>query len=166
MKSSRIKACYALLGVLLLALILLNILIGSSSMTMGDALRILFSHDTVSKYGKIVWDIRMPRILAAALLGGALSVSGFLLQTFFANPNGAVLAYGQDFPDGLCGGSVANAMGGPLLLATSSKSSQAAAYAKANGIKFGAVLGGPTLISDIAVRYIFQMSASDKIVVK
>ena len=26
------------------------------------------------------------RILAAALLGGALSVSGFLLQTFFANP--------------------------------------------------------------------------------
>ena len=86
MKSSRIKACYALLGALLLALILLNILIGSSSMTMGDALKILFSHDTVSKYGKIVWDIRMPRILAAALLGGALSVSGFLLQTFFANP--------------------------------------------------------------------------------
>ena len=86
MKSSRIKACYALLGVLLLVLIILNILTGSSSMTMGDALKILFSHDTVSKYGKIVWDIRMPRILAAALLGGALSVSGFLLQTFFANP--------------------------------------------------------------------------------
>lgn len=86
MKNSRIKACYALLGVLLLILILLNILTGSSSMTAGDALRILFSHDTASKFGKIVWDIRMPRILAAALLGGALSVSGFLLQTFFANP--------------------------------------------------------------------------------
>ena len=28
----------------------------------------------------------MPRLLAAAILGGALSVSGFLLQTFFANP--------------------------------------------------------------------------------
>ena len=86
MKSSRIKACYALLGILLLVLILLNILTGSSSMTAGDALRILFSHDTASNFGKIVWDIRMPRILAAALLGGALSVSGFLLQTFFANP--------------------------------------------------------------------------------
>ena len=86
MKSNRIKACYFLLGVLLLLLILMNMLIGSSSMTMGDALRILFSHDTASKYGKIIWDIRMPRILAAALLGGALSVSGFLLQTFFANP--------------------------------------------------------------------------------
>ena len=54
MKSSRIKACYALLGVLLLVLILLNILIGSSSMTMGDALKILFSHDMLSKYGKRV----------------------------------------------------------------------------------------------------------------
>jgi len=33
-----------------------------------------------------VWGIRLPRVLAAAILGGALSVSGFLLQTFFANP--------------------------------------------------------------------------------
>lgn len=35
---------------------------------------------------RIIWDIRLPRILAAVLLGGALSVAGFLLQTFFANP--------------------------------------------------------------------------------
>ena len=34
----------------------------------------------------IIWGIRLPRVLAAAILGGALSVSGFLLQTFFANP--------------------------------------------------------------------------------
>ncbi len=34
----------------------------------------------------IVWEIRLPRILAAVILGGALSVSGFLLQTFFGNP--------------------------------------------------------------------------------
>lgn len=35
---------------------------------------------------RILWDIRLPRLLAAAILGGALAVSGFLLQTFFANP--------------------------------------------------------------------------------
>ena len=34
----------------------------------------------------IIWQLRAPRILAAAILGGGLSVSGFLLQTFFANP--------------------------------------------------------------------------------
>ena len=101
-------------------------------------------------------------------LGGAtrFDTSVKVAETFFKNPNGAVLAYGQDFPDGLCGGSVANAMGGPLLLATSGKSSQAAAYAKANGIKYGAVLGGPTLINDAAVRTIFQMGANNKILVK
>lgn len=31
-------------------------------------------------------DLRLRRMLAAALLGGALAVSGFLLQTYFANP--------------------------------------------------------------------------------
>lgn len=86
MKRRRIVVCYAMLAALLLALVLLNILMGSSSMTAGDALHILLSHDTASKYGRIVWDIRMPRIMAALLLGGALAVSGFLLQTFFANP--------------------------------------------------------------------------------
>lgn len=34
----------------------------------------------------IIWDIRLPRILSAIFLGGALSISGFLLQTFFGNP--------------------------------------------------------------------------------
>ena len=82
----RVIATYVILAALLIILVLLNILLGSSSVSAAESLRILFSHDTVSKYGKIVWDIRMPRILAAALLGGALAVSGFLLQTFFANP--------------------------------------------------------------------------------
>ncbi|MBD5160716.1 MAG: iron ABC transporter permease [Oscillibacter sp.] len=35
---------------------------------------------------RIIFSIRMPRMLLAAILGGALSVSGFLLQTFFRNP--------------------------------------------------------------------------------
>jgi iron complex transport system permease protein len=86
MKIQRIKLVYILLAVLLIVMMILNMVVGSSSMTAGDAVRILLSHDTTSKFGKIMWDIRMPRILAALFLGGALSVSGFLLQTFFANP--------------------------------------------------------------------------------
>ncbi len=86
MNKKRIIISYSVLGILLLVLVIMNILMGSSSMTAGDAFRILFSHDNASKFGRIVWDIRMPRIIAAALLGGALAVSGFLLQTFFANP--------------------------------------------------------------------------------
>ena len=39
-----------------------------------------------STESKIIFSIRMPRMLLAAILGGALSVAGFLLQTFFRNP--------------------------------------------------------------------------------
>ena len=35
---------------------------------------------------RILWSIRLPRAVAAALLGGGLALSGFLLQTFFHNP--------------------------------------------------------------------------------
>ena len=39
-----------------------------------------------STQSKILFSIRMPRMMLAAVLGGALAVSGFLLQTFFRNP--------------------------------------------------------------------------------
>lgn len=37
-------------------------------------------------YTTILFQIRIPRTLAAILLGGALALSGYLLQTFFHNP--------------------------------------------------------------------------------
>ena len=37
-------------------------------------------------WSNIIWKIRLPRLIAAAILGGALALSGFLLQTFFGNP--------------------------------------------------------------------------------
>lgn len=49
-------------------------------------LRILFLKEGAATEYNIIWKIRLPRILMAALLGGALSLSGFLLQTFFSNP--------------------------------------------------------------------------------
>lgn len=41
---------------------------------------------TASPDSRIIFSIRMPRMLLAAILGGALALSGFLLQTFFRNP--------------------------------------------------------------------------------
>ena len=42
--------------------------------------------DGNSKLGRIVLDIRAPRSFAAMILGGALALAGYLLQTFFHNP--------------------------------------------------------------------------------
>lgn len=78
----RYAARFALLGVLLAGLLVWNIAAGSVDFTLGELLAAL--SDPAG--GGIIWGIRLPRVLAAAILGGALSVSGFLLQTFFANP--------------------------------------------------------------------------------
>ena len=77
-------AGFIILGVLLLILLVLNVAIGSSKMTLSQVLQILFTRQ--GDNSAIVWNIRLPRLLTAALLGGALAVSGFLLQTFFGNP--------------------------------------------------------------------------------
>ena len=93
----------------------------------------------------------------AVRIGGSdrYETSVNVARTFFKDPKGAVLAYGANFPDGLCGGSLANAMGGPLLLVANGKADKAAAYAKEYNIQGGAVLGGQTLINDSSMNMIF-----------
>ncbi|MDY3730465.1 MAG: iron ABC transporter permease [Candidatus Choladocola sp.] len=71
---------------LLAILFLWNINSGSVNLSAKEILQILFQKGTDDTSYNIVWQIRLPRILAAVILGGALSVSGFLLQTFFGNP--------------------------------------------------------------------------------
>ena len=59
-----------------------NINSGSVSLSVPEILDIIFRGGGDETSRNIVWQIRLPRILAAMLLGGALTVSGFLLQTF------------------------------------------------------------------------------------
>lgn len=97
------------LAVLVLALVLallLNVSIGSVAIAPGEVLGMLWdglrygvADLFTGKYGEaltgvmkgstesqILFSIRIPRMLLSALLGGALSVSGYLLQVFFRNP--------------------------------------------------------------------------------
>ena len=82
----RFALCFALLGAALLLLLLLNTVTGSAGIGPAQLLAALSGRGGDETALRIVRDIRLPRLLAAALLGGALSVSGFQLQTFFANP--------------------------------------------------------------------------------
>ena len=82
----RYAAVFAVLGAALAVMIILNINTGSVSIPVDRILRILFLRTGEAREVSIIWKIRMPRILQAALLGGALALSGFLLQTFFGNP--------------------------------------------------------------------------------
>ena len=67
-------------------IIVLNINTGTVHISVSEILNILFGQAKQDANYSIIWKIRLPRVLMAALLGGALSLSGFLLQTFFANP--------------------------------------------------------------------------------
>ena len=86
----RARALYLAVFLALLAALcvitVLNINIGSVPISVGEIVRILLHKEGNPTQVSIIWKIRLPRILMAALLGGALSLSGFLLQTFFANP--------------------------------------------------------------------------------
>ena len=82
----RCQLGFLLLGFLLAVLAAASFRVGSVSLSLQAIQAILSGTDRESTAYHILWDIRLPRLLAAALLGGALSVSGFLLQTFFANP--------------------------------------------------------------------------------
>ncbi len=61
-----------------------NILVGSANITFAEVIDTFVGKRNTSS--DILLKIRIPRALAALLLGGALSLSGYLLQTFFHNP--------------------------------------------------------------------------------
>ena len=85
-----------------------------------------------------------------------------IAKRYFTNPESAVLAYAQGFPDGLCGGPLALSMGAPLIL--TSNDSFAAADDYVTGISSGAVTGGTSRISDDTVRAIFDLSPDTPVV--
>ena len=82
----RYMVSFLILAVLLLLLLFWNINAGSVYLSVKEIFDIIVKKTGEQTAYNIVWQIRLPRILAAILLGGALSVSGFLLQTFFGNP--------------------------------------------------------------------------------
>ncbi|KSV59361.1 FecCD family ABC transporter permease [Acetivibrio ethanolgignens] len=64
----------------------LNICIGSVEIPLSDIGKSIAGQKMDKTMERILWDIRLPRASAAMVLGGALALAGYLLQTFFHNP--------------------------------------------------------------------------------
>jgi iron complex transport system permease protein len=82
----RYSLTLVMLLLLFIALIILNIMMGSVPVRLGEIVKILLGEGTSATTYDIIWKIRLPRMLASLILGGALALSGFLLQTYFNNP--------------------------------------------------------------------------------
>ena len=85
-RRSRYTGVFIALAIAFFVIIIVNINSGNVHISISRILEILFTRSGDAKEVDIIWRIRLPRILMAAMLGGALSLSGFLLQTFFENP--------------------------------------------------------------------------------
>lgn len=59
--------------------------VGSSNMSLGDAFAALAKKGS-SANNRIIWNIRIPRVLAAVIAGAGLSASGLVMQTNLNNP--------------------------------------------------------------------------------
>lgn len=75
-----------MLFALLLALVLLDLTLGSFSIGFADIFNGVFNYDSSSTAELTVRVFRFPRVITAVLSGAALSVAGLLMQTLFQNP--------------------------------------------------------------------------------
>lgn len=86
----RKKIIFVILGVGILLLFALNLLSGSVQIPLTDVVGILFTPNTSSEinptWSYIILETRLPQALTALLCGGALAVTGLMLQTAFRNP--------------------------------------------------------------------------------
>lgn len=85
-KVHRYAMVFASLGCAVLGLLLCSICIGSVEISLADVWKCLLNPETDQTVRRIVLDVRLPRAAAALILGGALALAGYLLQTFFHNP--------------------------------------------------------------------------------
>ena len=108
---------------------------------------------TVEKQLKSYGTVR--RIKAA----NADELSAKVASEYFKNPTDITVAVNTGFADGLCGGTLAIANKGPIMLVNNSSYSKSVAYTKnLKEVKRVTVLGGTSLVSDEVTRKIGKNS--------
>lgn len=81
----RNAAAIALLALTAAVLALVCLFVGSSRMSVADCFAALAKKGSAAQV-RIIWNIRIPRVLAAILAGAGLSVAGLIMQTDLNNP--------------------------------------------------------------------------------
>ena len=85
---------YAILAFLLVLTVVACASLGTVSVPFDEVLRIIAGKllwsdaggEIEKTYELIVWDVRLPRVLLAATIGGGLSIAGAVMQAMFRNP--------------------------------------------------------------------------------
>jgi iron complex transport system permease protein len=82
-----ISTRWATLLITLVSLFFINLSLGSVDIPLKDIFFILAGRESPNQvWATIVWDFRLTKAITCVLAGGALSISGLLMQTLFRNP--------------------------------------------------------------------------------
>ena len=127
--SARVSTSIAVLVAALAALALLTLTYGQIGLPLADTLGALTGRQSPDLARQIVLDIRLPRVAAAIIAGGALGMAGVLMQALFRNPVADSWSLGL-----LAGGQL-----GVALTVT------AAAFAGPAAVSFLTVFEGPSI---------------------
>lgn len=74
------------LALLLVAVLFLNISIGSSYVPLPEVFKSLFGSASKPTWEQIIFNYRFPKAITAIIVGSGLGISGLLMQTLFRNP--------------------------------------------------------------------------------
>lgn len=88
------RAKVVIVGLIVLSFFMLSLFLGSVTIPLAEIIDILFGKDDNPTWQYIIIYSRLPQALTALLAGGALAVSGLLLQTAFRNPLAAPDIFG------------------------------------------------------------------------
>ena len=135
-RAVRWTVCFIILLMLAALFFVLELVIGSAKLSVSNVCGAITGRSRNTAANTIVRDIRLPRTLAAALLGGALAVSGFLLQSFFNNP-----------------------IAGPYVLGISSGAKLTVALSMMFTMKYGILLNSAEMVGAAFVGSMLSMGA-------
>ncbi|MCR4638105.1 iron ABC transporter permease [Ruminococcus sp.] len=130
----RWTAGFAVLLLLTAFFFILELVSGTTDLSFSEVFSALSEDDSPAH--TIVAEIRLPRAASAAILGGALSVSGFLLQSFFNNP-----------------------IAGPYILGVSSGAKLTVAIAMMFAMQNGIMLNSASMVGAAFIGSLLSMGA-------
>lgn len=107
--AGRLTGVTMMLLVLLLGALLLGLAAGSSGFGLLAVIKSLKGESGAELMNDIIWRLRLPRVLLAALLGATLSLGGMVFQALLRNP------LAEPYILGISGGSAIGAIVGILL---------------------------------------------------
>ncbi len=84
-KAFRLSVIFILL-IAVIACMIISLIWGSTSVSLAEIWRTLWSDELTDTASQIIWNIRLPRNIVAALVGACLAVSGAILQAVMKNP--------------------------------------------------------------------------------